>query len=165
MITSIVAKLNLTSYEDSSDCPVNLAFTETYTKSLATGTGSGNADQAVCDTRTLGSGANEDLDLAGGISRGGYAYTFTKIKAIMIEASTANTTNVDIKTAAANGWAGPFADPSDIIEIPPGGVFLMTEPLTGWTVTAGTGDLLNIADGGAAGVTYTITLVGEGSIA
>lgn len=165
MIAKVTSKIQITSYSDSSDKVVDLGFVESQTTSYTAGTGSGAANHAWHDTRTVSSGGNEDLDLAGGLSRGGYAYTFTKVKAIYVEASSSNTTNVQIKSAAANGFTGPFADPSDIINIPPGGVFLVTEPADGWAVTAGTGDLINIADSGAADITYTIVIVGVATIA
>lgn len=137
---------------------------ETITSQFADGTGAGQAKQLFTDTRTIAASGNEDLDLSGALSNAfGTSIAFTAIKAIRVKAAAANTNDVQISPAATNGWLGPFADASDIISVPPGGQFLMTrEDATGWAVTAGTGDLLNVANSSSGtGVTYTIELIGE----
>ena len=158
-----VVRAKVSGYESSDDKAVDLSFTHSVVTDFSSGTGSGKANEAWNDTRTVSSGSSEDLDLAGGLVRGGYTYTFTKVKGIIIKASSDNTTDVGVTPAAANGWTGPFADASDKLVIPPGGMVVLIHATTGWTVTAGTGDLLTISDEGAAGVSYDITVFGEGS--
>jgi len=134
-----------------------------YNKEMATGTGSGLADKVFSDQRTLAASATESLDLAGGslFDSLGAALTFVKVKAILIKAAVGNINDVLVGGAASNAFAGPFADASDIIGIKPGGVLLVAAPVAGWTVTAGTGDLLKIANSaGTTGVTYDITIIG-----
>ena len=128
---------------------------------LATGTGASQADQMFTDTRTLGGSANEDLDLAASLVDAlGQTLTFVKIKAILIIAAAANVGDIQVKPAAANGFLGPFANASDRLDVPAGGRILLTAPVTGWTVTAGTGDLLNIANSAAGNAIYDIILIG-----
>ena len=133
-----------------------------YTDTMATGTGDNQADLAFADTRTLAASATEDLDLAGSLVDAlGDTLTFVDVKAIYIRAAAANTNNVEVTPAAANGFEGPFADAIDQVDIPPGGSFQVTAPVDGWAVTAGTGDLITITNSGAGtGVTYDVIIVG-----
>ncbi len=129
---------------------------------LKTGTGNNQADLLFTDQRSIGAAGNEDLDLSGVLADAfGATLTFVKVKAISIRAAAANGGNIEVSPAAANGFLGPFGDASDKLAIPAGGAVVLAAPVGGWTVTAGTGDLLNIAnsDGAAAGV-YDIRIVG-----
>jgi len=134
----------------------------TKTTQLASGTGSNQADLLFTDQRTLAASATEDLDLAGSLTDAlGATLNFVKVKAIMISAAAANTNNVEVTPGAANGFLGPFADASDQLDIPPGGRIYLEAPVSGWTVTAGTGDLLTITNSaGSTGVTYDVIIVG-----
>jgi hypothetical protein len=126
------------------------------------GTGLGKANKLFADTRTLAASGTESLDVAGALADpvGGVA-TFTKIKAIMIKASAANTNDVVVGGAAANSFNGPFVDPTDKLTIAPGDFVILTKK-AGWDVTGATGDLLKVANGGAGtGVDYSIILIGE----
>ncbi|MFZ4605158.1 MAG: hypothetical protein ACOYM5_02770 [Caulobacter sp.] len=126
------------------------------------GAASGLADLLFSDERTLAASATENLDLAGSLTSPlGSTLTFVKVKAIMIVAAAGNTNNVQVGGAASNGFTGPFADATDIVNIPPGGTLLLVHPTTGWTVTASTGDILKIANsGGTTGVTYKVVVIG-----
>ncbi|MCV0371078.1 hypothetical protein [Filomicrobium sp.] len=129
---------------------------------LANGTGTDEADVIFADQRTLNASGNEDLDLTGVLENAlGEAANFATVKALLIRAASGNTNDVVVGPAAANGFTGPFGDDSDRIEIPPGGAFLAAAPNAGWDVTAGTGDLLNVANSGAGSpVTYDVIIVG-----
>lgn len=128
---------------------------------LTNGTGAGQANAMWSDRRTLTTGANEDLDLAGVlVSELGTTLTFTKIKAVIVKGATANTTNLTISRPASNGLA-IFAAAGDAITVKPGGLFVHVDPsLAGVTVTAATGDLLNIANSAGASATYDIIVIG-----
>lgn len=130
---------------------------------FANGSGADQASKIFSDTRTLAASASEDLDLAGALSGAlGGTLTFASVKALMIRAKPGNTNNVVVGPASANGFAGPFGDASDRIAIKPGGVFLITAPPAGWTVTAGTGDLLTVANSGSGTpVDYDIVILGS----
>ena len=129
---------------------------------LESGTGSGQASKLFSDERTLAASATENLDLAASlIDAFGATITFASIKAIYIEAADGNTNDVVIGGAESNAFVGPFGDATDKIKIRPGGRFVWAAPKTGFAVTAGTGDILLVANGGAGTpVTYRIVLIG-----
>jgi len=129
---------------------------------MATGTASGKADQIFADTRTLSASATEDLDLAASLVDAlGTTLTFVKVKAIYIKAASGNTNNVEVTPAAANGFLGAFNAAADQVDIAPGGMFLVTAPAAGWSVTAGTGDLITVTNSaGSTAVTYDVVIVG-----
>lgn len=129
---------------------------------MQSGTTTGRADLIWPDSRTIAASGNEDIDLAGSlVDPLGNACVFAKVKAILIKADAGNTNDVVFGPASSNGFLGPFADASDRLSIPPGGVVLLAAPSAGWAVTAGTADLLNVTNSaGGTGVTYEITIVG-----
>lgn len=139
--------------------PINLNLTRQFTD----GTGINQANQVFTDTRTIAPSGTEDLDFAGGLTDAyGNTITFTSIKAIVISAAAANTNNVQVEEAAANG-VGLFAAAGDQLSLKPNGVFQWIDPTAaGLTVTAGTGDLLTINNSGAGtSVSYTIVVIGN----
>jgi hypothetical protein len=130
--------------------------------SFVPGTGQGQADVCFMDTRTLAASATENLDLAGALTDAiGRVLNLAKVKAIMIRTAPTNTNDVIIGGAATNGFVGPFGAATHTLAIRPGGEFLLAAPGPGWPVTAGTGDLLKILNGGAGTpVTYDIIIIG-----
>jgi len=131
----------------------------TYT----TGTGANQIDTLFSDQRTLSTGANEDLDLAGALTGlYGTTLTFAAVKGILISSATANTTDLTVIEPAANGLTGLFVAASDGINIEPGGFFMWATPsAAGLAVTAGTGDLINVANAAGASATYDVVIFGE----
>jgi hypothetical protein len=135
---------------------------EAHEVEFTAGNGTGQIDKEWTDTRTLAASATENLDLAGSLTNAlGNTVVFAKVKAIRIRASSANTNNVVVGGAGSNTFTGPFADATDKISIPPGGIFSMIHPTTGWTVTASTGDILLVANSSSGtGVDYDIEILG-----
>lgn len=130
---------------------------------ISNGTGANQANMMFSDERTLTASSSEELDLAGSLSDAfGNTITFTTIKAIYIEADSDNTNNVEVGGSASNAFV-LFDNPTDILPIRPGGCFLIADfGANGYDVTAGTGDLLKIANSaGSTSVTYKIILIGE----
>src|SRR4051812_36623193 len=129
--------------------------------SMATGTATGKADVCWSDTRTVTASGTDALDLAGSLTGllGG-TLTIVKLKALYVKAAAANTNNCRLNRPASNG-VPLFLAASDGIDILPGGVFLWVAPGAGVTVTAATGDLINI-DNSSSGtsVTYDVIIVG-----
>lgn len=128
---------------------------------FATGTASGLADKVFFDTRTIALSSSESHDLTALTDVFGDALAFVKIKMIYIKAALANTNDVIVGNGATP-FIGPFgAAGASEQRIPPGGVYLVRHPTTGWTVTGATADILKVANGGAGtGVDYDIILVG-----
>lgn len=131
---------------------------------LASGTGAGQADVAFSDRRTLAVSGTEDLDLAGSlVGPYGATLTFAKIKGLYIRAADANTNNVVVGNAAANGWA-TLLSATGTVTLRPGAAFLAmagSADATGYAVTAATADLLHVANSGAGtSVTYDVVIIG-----
>lgn len=130
---------------------------------LTSGTGVNQATKLFSDTRTLAPSGAEDLDLAGVLTDAfGAALTFTAVKGVIIAAAAANSNLVVVGGAASNGFVNWVADPTDKINVRPGGAFALFAPdATGYVVTAGTGDLLHVANSGAGtSVTYDVIILG-----
>lgn len=132
--------------------------------SLASGTGAGKADRVFSDRRTLAASATEDLDLAGVLLDAfGAAITFARIKGLIISAAAANANNVVVGAASSNPWA-TLLGATHTLTLRPGatvGLFAGAADATGYAVTAGTGDLLKVANSGAGtSVTYDVVLIG-----
>ena len=128
---------------------------------LTDGTGSNQASKVFSSTRTLATNTNEDLDLAGSLTDPfGVALTFATIKAIVIRSDPANTTNLTVSPAPTNGFVGPFGASTHTVSVRPGGALVFAAPQTGWTVTAGTGDLLRVANAAGASAIYTVEIIG-----
>jgi hypothetical protein len=130
---------------------------------LANGVGANQADRIFHDRRTLAASATEDLDLAGVLlDPFGAAITFAKIRALLIAADAANTNNVLVGGASANGFVSWVGGATHTVTVRPGGLLLLTAPdATAYAVTAATADLLKIANSaGGTGVTYDIVIIG-----
>lgn len=146
-------------------------------KSLTDGTGDDKAEQVWFDERTLAAGADEDLDLAGGLTDPfGDTITFTKIKALLVlntsdELSTPTDAEIQVGGGdtgdGTNAWdtwiTSTAADGSEAVKVPVGGGHMLFNRLAaGFAVTAGVGDLLRIKNNdGSDQAQYQIMVVGE----
>jgi hypothetical protein len=154
---------------DSSICITTDAVTSgsnsfpTLTRTITDGTGAGQCNKWYRAYRTLAAGAADNLDLAGSLlDPFGNTLTFTGIKyiAIALISASANGTNKLTIGNATNPWIGPMGasgtiDVFDALELYHPGT-------SGWAVTAATGDILKINNGGAASITYCILIAGNG---
>lgn len=131
---------------------------------MATGVASGLADLLWTDTRTLSASGTEDLDLKGSLLTPlGQAFTPAKLKGVIVHAASGNANDVNVSRSSSNG-VPLFAAAGDLIPVKPGGVFAWFAPGTGVTVTAGTGDLITVANSSSGtSVTYDIVLLGTSS--
>jgi len=128
----------------------------------SSGTGDDQADLVFHDRRTIAASSNEDLDLAGVLTDAiGNTLTFVQVKAVLVVAATTNTNNVEVTRPAANG-VPLFMAAEDGISLRPGAMLLWADPTDGGvTVTAGTGDLINVANSAAGStVTYDVVIIG-----
>lgn len=134
----------------------------THTKSMVDGVGAGQADILWRDlARSLAASATEDLDLRGVLTNVfGDLVNLVKVKVIVVKAASGNTNDVVVGGAATNAFP-LFSDVTDKIPVKPGGCLAIDGGDAGYAVTAGTGDLLRIGNGGAgSSVTYDIWLIG-----
>lgn len=154
--------------------PPTLRLAYTFNDTLADGTGADQANQVYQDLATLAADQIVSYDLAGGLTdEFGGTVTFTKIKTIML-LNTSTTASVlaigggtgGNGTNAFDTWcrsqAGAGAgDGSERVLVGPGGVFLLYRPdVTGYAVTAGTGDILIIEEESTLAASYELTLIG-----
>jgi hypothetical protein len=131
---------------------------------LANGTGAGQADLAFTDTRTLAASATEDLDLAGALADPfGASQVFARLKLLVVQAAAGNTNTVQVTRPSSNGFP-LFMAASDGIALRPGEFLMLAcgaADAVGHLVTAGTGDLLTITNGGSGtSVSYSVMAVG-----
>ncbi|WP_282795180.1 hypothetical protein [Streptomyces sp. CC224B] len=131
---------------------------------LVDGTTAGKADRVFHDRRTLAASASEELDLAGALTDAfGQALTLGRVKGLFIAAAAANTNNVILGNASTNAWAALLGATGTVTLRPGTCLGVMTGPAdaTAYPVTAGTGDLLKVANSaGGTGVTYDVVIVG-----
>jgi hypothetical protein len=131
-----------------------------WLKSLvyASGTGSGQFDKLFADSRTVNASTTDTLDLAAALlDVDGAAFTPAEICFVAIY--NAGTQVITVQRPAANGvpW---LTAAGDAIPIPPTGLLVLaTSSASGLaTVTAGTGDLIDIVNGAGVAVTYEIVI-------
>ncbi|MFH8792198.1 hypothetical protein [Streptomyces sp. NPDC017941] len=131
---------------------------------LTDGTTAGKADKVFHDRRTLAASATEDLDLAGSLLDAfGAVINLVRVKGLFISAAAANANNVVIGNATSNAWITLLGATGTLTLRPGASVGLMAgqADATGYAVTAGTGDVLKVANSGAgSAVTYDLVIVG-----
>lgn len=151
---------NATDLSAGGPVPVRLPLTNV----LRTGTGANQADRIFADSGNIVASGTTSLDLAGGglTDPLGAALTFAKLKVIAVAARSTNNAanNVVVTRPASNGvpWASAAGDS---VALSPGGIFLLTHPGAGWTVTGGTADLIDLVNSaGTNAVDYDVVLIG-----
>lgn len=140
--------------------PLNTAPIQNF----ANGVGASQANVIWGDERTLTTASTEDIDFAGGglTDAFGVAVAPVKIRALLIISASANTTNL---TLFGDANSIPFLNTAaTTVTLQPGGMYLYTAPATaGVTVTAGTGDIVQVANAAGASATYRIIAIGTAS--
>lgn len=131
---------------------------------IAGASGALAVDRMAFDQRNLVASATEDLDLVGGSQLTdftGTAVSFAKIKLLAVKALSTNTNNVVVGNATSNAWAALLNSTGTLTLRPGTGFVVCATDATGYATTAGTGDLLKIANSaGTTGVDYQIAILG-----
>lgn len=151
---------NLSNSPDLGATSYNLNYNKSY--SISNGTTADSANMIWTDTRTIAASGTDDIDLAGSImDQFGDTITFTKIKGILVSASSSNT-NLVLVGGGSNAFINWIGASGDIIKVRPGGTFaLYANDSIGYAVTASTADILEIANSSSGtSVTYDIALIG-----
>lgn len=129
---------------------------------LTSGTGADQADTIYHAERTLADAANETLDLyaSGSLTTPlGTALTLETLKLLYIK-NTSSDASLKVGGAAATP-VDLFADSSDILTLPPGGVFLFTAPnATGVDLTTNKNLKLEHDGTGSDDLVYEIIAIG-----
>lgn len=129
---------------------------------IADGSGAGQANQLWHDQRIVTASTNDDLDLAGSLTDVfGQTIALARVKALILQHK-AGSNVLTVGGSPANPWISWLAASGDgVILRPNGGIIAAIAPdATGYVVTAGTGDILRVANGAGSSVTYDIYLVG-----
>jgi len=135
----------------------------TYTKTLANGVGASQADKVYSAELSILTAATTDLDLQGSLLDGlGAAFTPVKLRCVYIESAASNTTNL---TLFGDANSVPILNTAATTHtLLPGGIFLVCQPpLAGTAVTAGTGDIIQIANAAGATALVSVILIGTSS--
>lgn len=135
---------------------------------LTDGTTASKADLLYVAQRSVATGANDDIDLAGVLTDAfGSVITNAELVGILVinqaANGTANTTNLTIG-GATNPFVGFLGGTTPTIgPIRPGGAFMLFagDAAGVGTVVAGTGDNLRIANSAGATANYQIAIVGR----
>lgn len=133
------------------------------TVSLGNGTGANQANVVWWDERTLTASTTEDLDFAGGglVDAFGVAVAPAKLRAVVIQ----NTSSTQVLTLFGDANSIPILNTAaTTYTLQPGGVFVGAWPATaGIAVTAGTGDIIQVANAAGVSATYKIIVLGTTS--
>ena len=135
----------------------NLA--KNYALHLDTGTGLSQGDVIFSDQRTM-SGL-DSLDMTGGglLDNLGNTWAPARIKGIFVFAAVANSANVLLRRPATNGVPWLTAAGDEIIIVPGGFAMVWAPSAAGFAVTAGTGDLIDLAPASGT-LIYDIIIIG-----
>jgi hypothetical protein len=164
LTAQIKASLNWLFQESLDLATVNDDAKLEYDRSFADGTAADQADKIWHDSRTLASGASDDLDL-NALTNTIFGSTVTinmaKVKAILI-VNTATTAGEDLTVggAAAQEWTAWVGAAGDKVRVPADSCLLITNRKSGWSVTNGASDTLRVTNTGAGSITYKIAVLG-----
>ncbi len=132
------------------------------------GVAANQADILYADERAFSSSTADPIDLMGVLSNAfGQTINAAEIVGLLIinrtKADVANTVTLSVG-AGSNPWFGLFGATGDIIKVPPGGVLALFAPDAAGlgATTAGTGDILTVTPGAAAGA-YQIVILARSS--
>lgn len=142
-----------------------------WSKTLANGTGAGNAQYVYVTQPSIAASSSLNIDLAGSVTDVyGNTITFAKIKVIYVELTTTTAAStIDVGGASSAGFAnwissaGTFATDQPKVRVRNGGIFFLgCTDGTGYAVTATTADILKITNNdGAVAASLNILIVGE----
>lgn len=129
----------------------------------SSGVGANMVDILWSDQRTISASANDDLDLAAGLTDAfGNSLTFVRVKFIYIKNVSADAaTEIQIDQTVTNDWSTLFGGGA-IIPLLTGAWLAHEAPdAAAWLVTASTADLLRITNNDASNsAIYDITIMG-----
>lgn len=127
------------------------------------GTGTDQVGQVFYDASRTLNATNEDLDVSGSTQKDGFggALDMTGLKVIYVENLDTDTGDtVKVKQPASHGVPGIFLAAGDGLNVLPNGAFFWISPGPDVaTVTAGTGDLINVET--ADNSSYRVLLAGK----
>ncbi len=130
---------------------------------LANGTGANQADSVYTATYTIGTGATQSVDLKGALVDAlGAPFTPAKLRLVKIVSRSSNTT---ILTLFGDVNSVPIlSTAATTTTLTPGDIFFQTNrSAAGWTVTAGTADIIKIVNAAGASAVVDVVFIGTSS--
>jgi len=117
---------------------------------MTTGTSSAQADRLYHSRTSISLSSSLTLDLAGSLTDSlGQAFTPASVRGIYVE-NRATTTGLDVYIGGNANSVPLFGAAADYFILEPEGLFLATFPIDGPTVTAGTGDIIEVQNPSAS---------------
>lgn len=124
---------------------------KSFLKQFADGSGLNQVSKLYADVLSTIQSVNTDIDLNPGPTGAFAAVPFTTLKGIIVFADEDNPGNIIVGNVS-NGIVGPFGAATHSQSVSPGGVYMNINPTAaGWSVSAGTTDILRIASAATAG--------------
>ena len=130
---------------------------------FANGVAANQADKVYSASYSILTGATENIDVKGALVDAlGAAFTPAKLKLVYIYSRPTNSTNL---TLLGNANSVPILGTAATTTVlDPGGLFHVLRPgLAGITVTAGTGDIIQVVNAAGATAVVDVILVGTSS--
>ena len=136
-----------------------------YSQLLQDGTAAGEADKIWHDTRTIGVGANDDLDLSAltqSIHGSTVTIGFAKVRAIfLVNTSTTVGEALTLDASVTNALLGPFGGvATSKLELPPDSTLMLVSKIDGWDVSDGSADIIRVTHSASVALTYKVVIVG-----
>jgi len=133
---------------------------------LTNGTGARDVASTVWhDIRSLSASSDESLDLSGSITDAfGDTLTFTIVRGLFVANLDESSANTVLEIGAGtNAFSSFLGSATDKVKVASGGVFCVWNPTAaGYAVTAGTGDVLKIANTSSdTACSYQVVIIGE----
>lgn len=129
---------------------------------MQTGTSDSQSDRAYHVRATVAATSADTYDLAGTLTDAfGDTLTFVEVTAIVVY-NRATTTGLTISVGGGtNAFSSWLAAANDEVKCGPSGMVVVTSPVDGHTVTAGTGDILEIDNATASSIEYDLVVIGR----
>jgi hypothetical protein len=129
---------------------------------LGSGTTVNLADQKHSSVRSLGTSANEDVDLRALTDGQGTTLTgLTEVVALIIYADSANGGPLRVKPSASNGWAAFLNGSTNYIIVQPGTALILYCPLDGKYAVGASTKAFNVENTYAGTVSYQLHVIGR----
>jgi hypothetical protein len=120
-----------------------------------------DADLLYNNRHEVGAGGAVELDLAGTLVDAiGQACVFATVYAIYIRNRSTTTTD-KVHIGGDDASIPLFGAVADYLILPANGVFLVTSPIDGWTVTATSADILEISNPGGTAIDCDVAVLGK----
>lgn len=125
------------------------------------GNGTGQFNKAFSDITTLSAASATSYDLAAGVTDAqGAAITMSKLGFVLAE-NRSSTAGDTVRLGGNTNGVPMFGGATQYLNLGPQGFALIVNPIDGWTVTAGTGDQVDMTRTTTTTFDHAIVLAGR----